>query len=47
MSDRVKEQWKIILTDCRRFLHCQMLLKKPEQGSTMTTTLLAEADIIA
>lgn len=44
MSDRVKEQWRSIISDCRHLLHCQKLLRKAEQGPTTTATLLAGAD---
>lgn len=44
MSDRVKEQWRNIISDCRHLLPCQKLLRKAEQGPTTTATLLAGAD---
>lgn len=44
MSDRVKEEWRNIISDCRHLLLCQMLLLKAEQGSTVAATLLAGAD---
>lgn len=44
MGDRMKEEWRNIISDCRHLLQCQMLLIKAEQGPTRAATLPAGAD---